>query len=148
VDNDYTIDLDDIVATIASSDVVVMRFVALGQRLLLDFRTTGLEGPMVKVVRPVNSVQERYKDLRHLRPRFNPPDRIVAIWWPRFAASLRESPAWQAVLERVSDTGYPASVREAQAAMDELVSLERRAAFDAVTGEGYRTLWSAQARST
>jgi hypothetical protein len=146
VDNDYTVDLDDIIATIATSDVVVMRFVALGQRLLLDFRANDVEGPLVRVVRPVKSVQERYRDLRKMRPRFSDPERIVAIWWPRFAASLRESPAWQCVLERVSEAGHPAAVRGAQAAIDELVRLERRAARDAVSGEGFRTLWSASAR--
>ena len=146
MDNDYTVDLDDIVATLTSSDVVVMRFIALGQRLLLDFRTTRAEGPMVRVVQPVDSVQERYKELKRIRPGFAAPERIVAVWWPRFASSLRESPAWQAVMERVCAGGFRDSVQEAEAAIDELVALERMAAVHAVRGEGFRTLWSASAR--
>jgi hypothetical protein len=146
VDNDYNVDLDDIIATLTGSDVVVMRFVALGQRLLLDFRASEAEGPLVRVVRPVNSVQERYQELRTLRPRFRDPERIVAVVWPRFARSLRNSPAWLSVLDRLSEAGFASSVREARAAIDELVSLERAATIDAVRGEGFRTLWSASAR--
>ena len=146
VDNDYTVDLDDIVATLMSSDVVVMRFIALGQRLLLDFRTNANEGPMVRVVQPVTSVQERYKELRRARPSFDDPERIVAVWWPRFARSLAGSQAWRAVMERVAASGQPGAVTLAEAAMDELVALERAAALDAVRGEGFRTLWSASAR--
>jgi len=146
VDNDFTVDIDDIVSTLASSDVVVMRFVSVGQRLLADFRMNDVEGPYIRVVRPVKSVQERFRELRKVRPRFADPERISAIWWPRFASSLRESDAWRTVLERASESGFVASVRAAQAAMDELVALERRAAADAVRGEGFKTLWSASAR--
>jgi hypothetical protein len=145
VDNDFTVDLDDILATLSSADVVVMRFVSLGQRLLLDFRTDRKSGPVVRVVRPVNSVEERYRELRKIRPGFENPERIVSIWWPRFAGSLRASLAWQAVLDRVSDSGFEDSLCEAEAAIDELVAFERQAARDAVSGNGYRTLWSASA---
>lgn len=146
VDNDYTIDADDIAATIRSSDVVVLRFVAVGQRLLLDLRTSESEGPLIRVVRPVSSVQERYKDLRRLRPRFALPERIVALWWPRFARSLAASDVWSEVVARLHTSGHPSAVAGASAAIDELVRLERCATLDAIAGEGYRTLWSASAR--
>ena len=123
-----------------------MRFVTIGQRLLFDFRASGIDGPLVRVVDPVTSVEQRYKDLQRLRPRFALPERIVAIWWPRFARSLRESPAWLEVMTRISDLGYPEAVRTAEAAIEELATLERKAEVDAVRGEGYRTLWSAPAR--
>ena len=146
VDNDYTIDADDIAATIRSSDVVVLRFVAVGQRLLLDFRTSETEGPLVRVVRPVSSVQERYKDLRRLRPRFALPERIVALWWPRFARSLAASSVWSEVNARLRESGYADASAEAASAIEELVRLERCATIDAIVGEGYKTLWSASAR--
>jgi hypothetical protein len=146
VDNDYSIDLDDIVSTLSGSDVVVMRFVALGQRLLLDFRATELEGPMVRVVAPVKSVQDRYKELKVIRPRFPTPERITAVLWPRFARSLRDSPAWTEVLARISDTGHADSVRAAKDALEQIIALEHRTECEAVRGEGFRTLWSASAR--
>ena len=89
MDNDFSIDLSEIAATLRTSEVVTLRFVAVGHRLLLDFRCSELDGPMVKVVEPVKSVEERYRTMRRLRPRFAPPEKIVAVWWPRFTASLR-----------------------------------------------------------
>ncbi len=143
MDNDFSIDLVDIAQTIRSSEVLAIRFVAVGHRLLLDFRSSEIDGPMVRVVTPVKSIEERYRSLRQLRPRFAPPEKIVAIWWPRFVSSLESTGIWAAVMERVSETGHSDAVRQATAALAELVELERRQQQDAVSGAGFRTLWSA-----
>ncbi len=143
MDNDFSIDLADIAQTIRTSEVIAIRFVSVGHRLLLDFRTSDIDGPMVRVVMPVKSIEERYRNLRHLRPRFGLPDKIVAIWWPRFATSLETSGIWREVMERVSESGHSEAVRQAENALAELVGLERSQQRDAVRGEGFRTLWSA-----
>jgi hypothetical protein len=143
MDNDFNIDLVDIASTIRTSDVITVRFVAVGQRLLLDFRATEIDGPLVKVVDPVKSVDERYRMLKKLRPRFGAPPRIVAIWWPRFAASLESTGIWAQVMQRITETGHVESVRQAEETLAELVALERTQQRDAVTGAGFRTLWSA-----
>lgn len=143
MDNDFNIDLVDIASTIRSSEVITIRFVAVGHRLLLDFRSTEIDGPMVRVVKPVKSIEERYRDLRKLRPRFASPEKIVAIWWPRFAASLESTGTWHEVMQRVTESGHADSVRQASAVLSELIRLERLAQQDAVCGQGFRTLWSA-----
>lgn len=143
MDNDFSIDLVDIAATIRTGDVLTLRFVAVGHRLLLDFRTTELDGPFVKVVEPVKSVEERYRSLRKMRPRFDAPEKIVSIWWPRFSASLRTTGVWDEVLERISESGHPDAIRRAEAALNELVALEAAQQRAAITGTGFRTLWSA-----
>jgi hypothetical protein len=143
VDNDFSIDLGDIATTIRTSDVVAMRFVALGQRLLLDFRTSDIDGPMVKVVAPVKSVEERYRTLKQLRPRFQAPDKIVAVWWPRFTTSLETTGIWAEIMQRVSDTGHVDAVRKAEETLAELMELERNWQRDAIKGVGFRTIWSA-----
>jgi len=143
MDNDFSIDLVDIAQTIRSSEVIAIRFVAVGHRLLLDFRSTEIDGPMVKVVTPVKSIEERYRSLRQLRPRFDAPEKIVAIWWPRFCSSLESTGVWAEVMERVSESGHAESVRMAEAALEELISLERQQHREAIRGEGFRTLWSA-----
>jgi hypothetical protein len=143
LDNDFTADLRDIVTTIESSDVVVIRFITVGQRLLLDFRATELDGPLVKVVAPVKSVEERYRDLKELRPRFSLPDRIVAMWWPRFTTSLRTEGIWDVVARRVADSGHSQSVRDADRTFRELAALERQTQRDAIRGENFKTLWTA-----
>jgi len=142
MDNDFSVDLGDIAATIRSSDVIAVRFVVVGQRLLLDFRTTEIDGPMVRVVPPVKSIEERYRNLKQLRPRFPAPEKIVAIWWPRFARSLATTGTWNLVMERVSESGHVDAVRSAEEALEELIALEAEQQRDAVVGEGFRTLWS------
>ncbi len=148
MDNDFSIDLVDIASTVRANDVITIRFVAVGQRLLLDFRSTEIDGPMVRIVDPVKSVEERYRNLRKLRPRFAPPERIVAIWWPRFASSLQSTVIWKEVMERVSDSGHTDAVRAAEDAIAEIVQMERSHQRDAVRGEGFRTIWSASPSRT
>ena len=143
MDNDFNIDLVEIASTVRTNDVIAIRFVAVGQRLLPDFRTTEIDGPLVRVVDPVKSVEERYRNLRKLRPRFGPPERIVAIWWPRFASSLETTGVWKEVMERVSESGHVDSVRAAEDTLAELIQMERAQQKDAVRGDGFRTLWSA-----
>ena len=146
MDNDFNIDLVDIATTIRSGEVLTIRFVAVGQRLLLDFRSTELDGPMVRVVMPVKSVEERYRTLGQMRPRFLAPRRIESIWWPRFATSLASTGVWKAVMERVSESGHVDAVRQAEEALAEIIRLEREQQKDAIRGTGFRTLWAASAR--
>ena len=143
MDNDFSIDLADIAATIHTSEVIAIRFVSVGQRLLLDFRTSELDGPMVRVVEPVNSVEERYQSLRRLRPRFPAPEKIVAIWWPRFATSLELTGIWPEILERVRESGHEEALARAHEALQNLLELEREQQRDAISGKGFRTLWTA-----
>jgi hypothetical protein len=145
VDNDFSVDVAEITSTIRSADVITIRFVTIGQRLLLDFRATELDGPMVRVVKPVRSVQERYAHLKQLRPRLPAPDKIVAIWWPRFMPSLSATGVWDEVMQRVTESGYPGAVREAETTFAELIGLEEGVKRAAIRGEGFKTLWGAPA---
>jgi len=146
VDNDYSIDLDEIAATIRTSEVVTIRFVTVGQRLLLDFRTTEIDGPLLKLVEPAKSVQQRYASLRQLRPRFAPPEKIVSIWWPRFARSLSTTGIWDDVVGRVNESGHQGAMRAAAETLAELIEMEHDQQRHSITGEGFRTLWSASAK--
>lgn len=144
MDNDYNIDMGEIAQTIQSHDVVVMRFVTVGQRLLLDFRSSDIDGPAIRLVEPVKSVQERYASLRKLRPRFRDPEKIVMVYWPRFVRSLGETDAWREVNARLVEAGHPESVREAEQALAEIVQAEETHQRDAVLGgDGFKTLWGA-----
>ena len=146
MDNDFSMDLRDLARTIETNDVITMRFVTFGKRLLMDFRSTEIDGPLVKVVEPVRTARARYESLKETRPRFDMPEKIVAISWPRFARSLGSTDVWEAVMRRIVDSGHPEAVRAAERALEELRTLEAAAQRDAIRGEGFRTLWSAEAR--
>ncbi|HEY5475285.1 MAG TPA: hypothetical protein VIK11_01105 [Tepidiformaceae bacterium] len=143
MDNQFEIDLADIVATIRAHDVVAIRFLSVGQRLLLDFRSTEIDGPVVRVVEPVKSVEERYGHLKQIRPRFPAPRRIVAIWWPRFVSSMVDTGVWAVIMQRVSDAGHVDAVHLAEETLAELAALERKIEQDAIRGTGFKTLWTA-----
>ena len=107
MDNDYGLDLDEVKRVIASADVMMLRFVIVPQRLLMDGRSNELDGPMLKIVPRVSGARERFRELRRLRPRFALPDRITAVAWPRKIASLESTGVWTAVEERLAASGFP-----------------------------------------
>jgi hypothetical protein len=144
MDNEYFLDRDAILRTVATADVMAFRFVTVPMRLLVDFRVSETDGPMLKIVPKVDSAEERFKSLKALRPRFKLPKKISAIWWPRHVQSLRDTGIWSAMVERLADTGHPAIAEECDDVFDELLRMERLEIVNAIGGEGYRTLWPAR----
>lgn len=144
MDNEYRLDRDAILRTVRGSDVVAFRFVTIPMRLLIDNRFSDADAPMIKIVPKVESAEERFKSLKALRPRFKLPPKISAIWWPRYVQTMRETGIWAAIIDRMSDSGYPVVAEECDDVFDELLRLERMEVVNAIGGEGYRTLWPAQ----
>lgn len=134
------------IEAIAANDVLTLRFVTVGRRLLLDFRASEIDGPLVRLVEPVKSARQRFRMLATIRPRFEAPEKIVSIWWPRYVSTLEESGVRDAILRRVAEAGHPEAVRAAEQALRALVVEEHTYQRDAVAGQGFKTLWSASAR--
>ena len=143
MDNVYHLDYDRILKTVRSADVVMFRFVTVPQRLLIDNRFTDVDPPMLKLVPRAESAEERFKNLKMLRPRFKLPRKISAVWWPRHARALEEHGIWAAITQRVTDSGFTDAAAQCHDVYQELVQLERSELANAIGGEGYRTLWPA-----
>lgn len=143
MDNVYHLDYKAILKTVRAADVIAFRFVTVQERLLIDNRFTAVDPPMVKLVPRVATAEERFKSLKVLRPRFRLPNKISAIWWPRYINGLMDSGVWPAIVERVVSSGYPDADRECAALFDVLRAMERAEMLNAIQGEGYRTLWPA-----
>lgn len=141
MDNDFLVDYDEIIKTVQGAEVLIFRFVIIGQRLLIDNRSSELDPPLVKLVPPASSAEERFRSLKQLRPRFRLPEKISAIWWPKFAESLVEHGIWDAVVQRIAEAGFPEAARQCQGVLDELRALERQEIQNAICGEGYHALW-------
>jgi Predicted O-methyltransferase len=88
---DYGLDMDEVVRVIENADVLVVRFAIVDKRLLIDARTTDTEGPLIAVVPKAGSVEERFKALKKLRPRFSLPEKIMSFTWPRHVDTFRSS---------------------------------------------------------
>jgi hypothetical protein len=143
MDNEYHLDYDAILKTVRSADVITIRFVTVPSRLLVDNRFSEVDAPLVKLVPKVSSAEERFKSLKVLRPRFKLPQKISAIWWPRPVEALRERGIWDAIVQRIVDNGYPDAARECDELLEELRRMERMEVVNAISGEGYQTLWPA-----
>lgn len=143
MDNAYHLDYKTIRRTIRKADVVMFRFMTVPMRLLIDNRFSEVDPPMVRLVPRVESAEERFKNLKMLRPRFKLPHKISAIWWPRYVDGLEESGIWADIVQRIVDSGYPATARECEEVLQELRSMERLEIVNAIGGEGYKTLWPA-----
>jgi hypothetical protein len=141
MDNEYFLDLNEIIETVRSADVLTFRFVIVSQRLLVDGRYTEIDPPLVKLVPPVASVEERFRSLKRLRPRFRLPEKITSIWWPRYVNSLVNSGIWGALVERLTDMGLPDAVQHCDQVLQELKNLEWNEIRSAIRGEGYQTIW-------
>ena len=141
MDNDYVLNLDDIMRTIETADVVRIRFLLLDKRLLIDNRHNEFDGPLIKVVNRAGSSEESFRNLKRLRPRFPLPDKMTAIWWPKYVNTLYATGVWAAITRRVADTGFTESVRQCDEVLRELLSLERQEIRNAISGEGFQTIW-------
>lgn len=141
MDNDFFLDYEEIVKTIRSADVVTFRFVIINQRLLIDNRSSEIDPPLVKVVPRATSVEERFRSLKQLRPRFRLPEKISAIWWPKSIKCMVDHGVWDAIVQRIIDGGFGQTAEECEAVLNELRELERQEVVNAISGDSYQVLW-------
>ena len=141
MDNDFGLDHEEIIKTIESAEVLTFRFVVVGERLLFDTRSSEIDPPLVKLVPRARSVEDRFRALKQLRPRFKLPEKISAIWWPKSIESMVSHGVWGAIVDRVDRAGFSQAAKECGAVLEELRASERKELRNALTGEGYQSLW-------
>jgi hypothetical protein len=141
MDNDYVLNLDDILRTIETAEVVRIRFLLLEKRLLIDNRYNEFEGPLIRLVNRSGSSEESFRNLKRMRPRFALPDKMTAIWWPKYVATLTTSGVWQAIVSRMASSGFNDAVTQCDDVLRELQNLERQEIRNAISGEGFQTIW-------
>jgi hypothetical protein len=104
-------------------------------------RTSDTEGPLLKVVPRAESVEDRFRSLKQLRPRFKSPQKIVAVWWPRRVETLVALGVWDRISRRALDSGWHEAALACETVLNELRILERREVENAVRGHGYERVW-------
>lgn len=142
MENEYGADLREIFQVIDSAEVLVVRFAVIERRLLIDARTSPEEGPLIQMVPPVSSAEERFQYLRQIRPSLRLPERIFTFMWPRQVAGLQASGVWGRIVERMVKAGGPAMEEHCRAVLEELAAEERAQMVAAVRGgPGFKSLW-------
>lgn len=143
--DDFGVDLEEVFRVIETADVLVVRFQIVQKRLLIDFRTRPGIGPLIALVDRAESVEERFRSIKKLRPEFPFPERVMSFHWPRSTPVLVVSGAWQHVVDRVGVLGGHEGIDSCGKMMEELLIEERREVAAAIRGsDTYQTLWERQ----
>jgi len=141
MDNDFFLDYEEIKKTVKNAEVVTFRFVIVNQRLLIDNRYSEIDPPLVKLVPRATSIEERFRSLKQLRPRFRLPEKISAIWWPKFVETMVQRGVWDAIVQRIEKAGFSEAAQECESVLAELRELERQEIHNAISGEGFQAVW-------
>ncbi|HCV00058.1 MAG: hypothetical protein CL897_00695 [Dehalococcoidia bacterium] len=140
-ENGLQIDLDQLREQMEQAELIVIGFPTFPERLLLDARSSPSEGPLVAVVAPVSSVQERYAWLGKHRSSFGMPDDFIFAMWPHSIALIRDHDVLEPMGARMAAVSNEADLAMSRA-VARLEVLERRAIREAVLGGGaWETLW-------
>lgn len=143
--DDFGVDLDEVFRVIETADVLIVRFQIIQKRLLVDFRTRPGLGPMMALVQRAESVEDRFRSIKRMRPEFPFPERVMSFHWPRSTPVLLTSGAWQHVVDRMAVLGGHESIDDCGRTMEELLREERSEVHSAIRGsEHYQTLWERQ----
>jgi hypothetical protein len=140
-ENGVLIDLEEVGKVVDASDVFTIGFRMFPQRVIIDTRDTGEVGPMVQVVEPVDSVEERFHWLGRERSTLGVPERFAFFVWPHSLEFFESSGLPQRVRDRLRASERPQVSQMADEVLEELRRLEGEAVQQALSGEGYHTLW-------
>jgi hypothetical protein len=137
---EFGVDLDEVYKVIDSAEVLVVRLHMIQQRLLVDFRTRAGVGPFIAVVPRAESVEDRFRSIKRLRPEFGFPEKVMSFSWPRSVPTLVTSGVWSYLEGRLARLG---DVQEqVSGALAQLRSEERSEVTGAIAGaSSWQTIW-------
>ena len=136
-----TIDPVEIGRTIDSADVFCMRFPLFRKTLVVDTRSDAVDPPLIRLVATAKSIEDRFRSLRKMRPRFPQPEKIALIQWPSYVESLVRLGVWDRLLQRFARDGNLQALAACKDALQQLRDAERSELISAITGKNYHTIW-------
>lgn len=145
MDSDYQLDLLEVRRHLEETQVIGFFFPFIRRTLLVDTRTSAVDGPLVLMVPMVNSVEERVRSLKRLRPRFPKPESMTLIPWPKFVGALQRLGIWELIVQRLVALGGEQMRPRCDEALADLLREERSQVKNAIVGEGFQTLWEREA---
>lgn len=146
MDSSYEIDLDALMRAVRTNDHLMVRFMTIGQRLFLDYRTSETEGPGAFMLPPANSMADRMSSIAIVRPNFPRPEKLSIIAWPLRVGSLDRLGFIEAARQRLAGVDAFEAVRDLDSAYARLLTAEREEIRRAITGDQYQTIWRGASR--
>ncbi len=136
------VDIEELQKVIDYCDVFALGFRLFPERLFIDTRGNEHDGPLIRIVEPLDSVAARFHWLGRERPSFGVPERFMFVPWPHSLQYLEECDILQRVRRRLASV-QPEMEARCDEVFSELRALERRGMFEAIRGEErYHTLWA------
>lgn len=140
-ENGVLIDLEEVTKVVEGCDVFTIGFRTFPERVIIDTRETETVKPMMRVVEPVDSVEERFHWLGRERPAFGVPEQFSFFVWPHSMEFFEASGLAQHIRDRLRVPDRPDVAPMVDEALSELRRLERRSVQQALAGRGYHALW-------
>jgi hypothetical protein len=137
--------ITQVLSTIEEAEVLTIFFPNLAKALVVDLRRNYEEGPMVKVVNQVNSMEERMANIEKMRPGLGRVRSIAGIPWTKSIRTLKENEIIERLENRLVTAGL--SAYEAASACNEAFSklkqVEHSQWVDLIKGQSplYKTIW-------
>ena len=142
MDGDFVLDLEEVIDSVKSADVMSIFFPTIRRALVVDTRYTETKGPMIRLMPMVGSPQERLRSLRRLRPGFPRVRSLTVVPWPRYVDSLVTLGVWDIIVQRFAQSGFDEAMAACEEALNELRMAEKAELTAVVQGENYHTIWS------
>jgi hypothetical protein len=143
--DEFGVDLEEVFKLIEAAEVLVVRFHIIERRLLVDFRTKAGVQPLIIAVPRAESVEERFRTIKKLRPQFAFPEKVMSFHWPRSMPVLLNSGVWQHLVDRLVAAGGDETRQHCDKVMQQLLDEEKQEINGAILGaDHYQTLWERQ----
>jgi len=141
-ENGVEVDVEAVHDLLRRADVLAIGFTLFPERLLVDTRASADEGPLVAIVAPVATVQERYLWLGKHRGNFGAPEAFSFFMWPHTVRNLRERDILVPLRERLAEISNDGA-EMLDHALGRLAEFERAAMREAIRGsEPWRAVWA------
>ncbi len=142
-ENGLEIDLNAVNEVLRRADVLTIGFTVFPERLLVDTRTLPGEGPLMAIVGPVASVQERYLWLGKHRGQFPAPEAFSFFMWPHTVRNMVERNVLRLLRDRLRAVSSE-SDEVLEKTLARLILLEEKAFRAAIRGDQpWQSLWKA-----
>ena len=142
-ENGLEVDLNAVNEVLQRADVLTIGFTVFPERLLVDARTLPDAGPLIAIVGPVASVQERYLWLGKHRGEFPAPQGFSFFMWPHTVRNMVERNVLRVLRVRLRSVSSE-SDEVLEKTMARLLLLEEQAFRNAILGvEPWQALWKA-----
>lgn len=147
MDGDFEIDSTQLQDAVRSAEVLSIFFPLVRRSLVIDTRFDAEDGPMVRLMPQVSSLEERCRSIRRVRPHFAQPEKVTAIPWPKYVNSLVQTGVVARIRHRLAQSGFQGPLRALDKALEELRRREKQELAAVIRGDHYHTIWPAGDRT-